>query len=82
MIPIYKPYLNSRNLKYAHDAINSGWISSHGKYLDSVKEDLKHLLNCEKIILTNNGTSATHLLAIALKYKYPNIKKIILPNNV
>ncbi len=30
----------------------------------------------------NNGTSATHSLFKALKFKYPNIGKIYLPNNV
>jgi perosamine synthetase len=82
MIPIYKPFFNESNLKYAHDAINSGWVSSQGDYLDLCKNKLKEILNCKKIILTNNGTTATHLMAIALKYKHPNIKKIIVPNNV
>jgi perosamine synthetase len=82
MIPIYKPYLNKENLKHAHDAVDSTWISSQGEYLDYVKNELKSLIGCEKIILTNNGTTATHLLALALKYKYPNITKIIVPNNV
>ncbi len=82
MIPIYKPYLTSENLKYSHDAINSGWISSQGEYLDIVKDQLKKEFNFEKVILTNNGTTATHLIAIALKYKYPHINKIIVPNNV
>jgi perosamine synthetase len=82
MIPIYKPYFNENNLKYAHDAINSGWVSSQGKYLDLSKNKLKEILNCNKIIFTNNGTTATHLLSISLKYKYPKIKKLIVPNNV
>jgi dTDP-4-amino-4,6-dideoxygalactose transaminase len=45
MINIYEPYLNEQNLKYAHDALNSTWISSHGKYLDQIKEDLLELNN-------------------------------------
>lgn len=82
MIPIYKPYFTENNLKFSHNAINSGWVSSQGEYLDLVKDELKSLLGCKKIILTNNGTTATHLLAIALKFKYPHITKIIVPNNV
>jgi len=82
MIPIYKPYLTKKNLEYAHKALDSGWISSQGIYLDLSKNKLKELINCKKIILTSNGTTATHLLAIALKYKYPHINKIIVPNNV
>ena len=38
MIPIYKPYLNEKNLSYAHKAIDSGWVSSQGEYLDIVKD--------------------------------------------
>ena len=34
MIPIYKPYLNKEILSYAHDALDSTWISSTGKYKD------------------------------------------------
>ena len=30
----------------------------------------------------NNGTSAVHCLLLALKYKYPSINKIYVPNNV
>jgi perosamine synthetase len=82
MIQVYQPYFTENNLKYAHDAIDSGWVSSQGEYLDLAKNKLKEILGCKKIILTNNGTSATHLIAIALKYKYPHIKKIIVPNNV
>jgi perosamine synthetase len=82
MIPIYKPYLSKENLKFAHQAIDSGWISSQGEFLDFTKNELKNILGCKKIILTNNGTTATHLLSLALKFKYPNIKKIIVPNNV
>ena len=29
----------------------------------------------------SSGTTATHCLFIALKYKYPNINKIYVPNN-
>jgi len=82
MIPIYKPFFNKNNLSFAHSAIESGWISSQGEYLDLSKTELKNIYNSSKIILTNNGTTATHLLAIALKYKHPHIEKIIVPNNV
>lgn len=84
MIPIYQPYLTQDNLKYAHHALDSGWVSSQGEYLDLTKNLLKSTIqyNNHKIILTNNGTTATHLAILALKYKYPHIKKIIVPNNV
>lgn len=81
-IPIYKPYLPKKSLKYVKDAINSGWLSSHGDYLDKVEEKLKEITGSNYVLLTNNGTSATHLLACALKFKYPLIDDIIVPSNV
>lgn len=82
MINIYEPYINEQNLSFAHDALNSTWISSHGKYLNLIKDDLISLNESKYVLLCNNGTTATHLMAIGLKYKYPNIKNIIVPNNV
>jgi perosamine synthetase len=80
MIPIYSPniqlYTNS-----AIDAIKSGWISNHGIYVEKATTLFKEIFNVKHAILMNNGTCATHCLFIALKYKYPNIKKIYIPNN-
>ena len=81
-IKIYEPYLNDEILKYAHDALNSSWISSNGKYLDLVSEKLKIINNRKHVILCSNGTTATHLMALGLNFKYPKIKNIIVPNNV
>jgi perosamine synthetase len=82
MIPIYKPYLPEKASKYAIDAINSGWISSHGHYKNLAANKLSKILGSNYVLLTSNGTVATHLLLKALKFKHPHIKKIIVPNNV
>jgi perosamine synthetase len=82
MINIYEPYFNKRNLQFVYDAIDSTWVSSHGKYLDLIKDDLKNLNGSKYVLLCNSGTSATHLMAVGLKFKYPNIENIIVPNNV
>lgn len=82
MIPIYKPYFTKKSLFYAHDALDSTWVSSHGKYLSMTEEKLKEITNSKYLILTNNGTAATHLVANALYYKYPKIYKLIVPSNV
>ncbi len=82
MIPVYKPFFTKKSLSYAHDALDSTWISSQGKYIDLATEKLKEILNVKNLLLVNNGTSATHLVAKALHKKYPQIKNIIAPNNV
>jgi perosamine synthetase len=81
MIPIYKPYL-SKYTSSAIDAIHSEWISNHGTFIDLASKKLKEIIGVKYCILMNNGTSATHCLFKALKYKYPTIQKIYVPNHV
>jgi perosamine synthetase len=82
MIPIYKPYLPPNSLRYAHEAIDSGWISSQGKYVSQAEDMVKEKNQSKFALLTNSGTSATHLLSIGLKHKYPDIDTLIVPNGV
>lgn len=82
MIPIYKPYLPKESLKYAYDAIESGWVSSLGQYKNIASNKLCKLMGIKHCLLVCNGTVATHLLIKALKYRHPKAKKIIIPNNV
>jgi perosamine synthetase len=81
MIPIYEPDI----LKYkqsALEAVNSGWISNHGKFIGLASSKLVELTGSKHCILMNNGTSATRCLLKALKYKYPSLNLIYVPNNV
>jgi len=79
-IPIYKPYLPKDSLKYAHEALDSTWISYQGKYIQMVQEKLQELLNVKYVLPVNNGTSACHLVAKSVSKK--QIFDIIIPDNV
>jgi perosamine synthetase len=81
MIPIYKPFLDKYKTS-AKDAIESEWISNHGMYVDLATNLLCEKLGVKHCVLMNNGTSATHCLYKALKFKYPSLTKIYIPNNV
>lgn len=81
MIPIYKPYLH-KYTRSATSALQEEWISNHGIYIELATNKLKSVLGVNYVVLMNNGTSATHCLFKALKYKYPEITKIYVPNNV
>uniref|UniRef100_A0A6C0KF67 DegT/DnrJ/EryC1/StrS aminotransferase family protein n=1 Tax=viral metagenome TaxID=1070528 RepID=A0A6C0KF67_9ZZZZ len=81
MIPIYEPYIEKYKSS-AIKAINDNWISNYGINVRNSEEKIKKILNIKYCILMNNGTSATHCLLLALKYKYPDINKIYIPNNV
>lgn len=81
MIPISKPWFNDSILQYAHDAIDSTWVSSTGKYIQKTAEKLQEITGIEYILLTNNGTSAMHLVARCLQ-KFKGGQNIIVPDNV
>ena len=82
MIPVYQPYLPKESFKYVYEALDSGWISSLGKYKNIASAKLSKLLNIDNVLLLSNGTVATHLIIKALRYKHPHITRIIVPNNV
>ena len=81
MIKIYEPYLNEKTKQYAHEAIESGWISSQGEFIEKATEKLSNLLNTKNLFLTSNGTTGMHCVSKAINLKYPKIKTLIVPNN-
>jgi len=76
-----KPFNIEKSIPYVTDAIQSTWIAESGYYIDRCQEELKKLTNSSYVILTSCGTSALHCMVKCLKYKYPDCKKIYLPNN-
>jgi perosamine synthetase len=81
MIPISKPYLPKNCMKYAKQALDTGWLSTHYFNRD-VEESLSNLLGVKHVLLTCNGTAATHLLSKALHFKHPEVHDVIAPNIV
>jgi perosamine synthetase len=81
MIPVYRPYLPKSALAHAHDAIDSAWLSSAGKYLGLAEAKLKELLGVKHVLLVNNGTSSCHLMSKCLRRKSSK-KQIICGNNI
>lgn len=79
MIPIYQPRVYKES---ALQALESGWVSSQGSFLDLTVEALKKLFHMPYVVLMNNGTSATHMLLKAIQFKNPSCKTIYVPNNV
>jgi perosamine synthetase len=80
MIQIYEPNISEYNTS-AIRAINSGWISNHGEFIQLSKDKLSSVLKNKYTILMSNGTCATHCLFLSINYKYPHINKIYIPNN-
>ena len=81
MIPIYKPYI-SKYKSSAIAAINDEWISNYGINIDLATNKINDILKTKYCIMMNNGTSATHALFVAVKFKHPEIQKLYVPNYV
>jgi len=60
-IPIAKPSFLGNEKKYVIDALESGWISSIGPYIDRFEKEFAVYHGMKHAIATHNGTIALHL---------------------
>lgn len=65
-IPVYQPSLNGKEKVYVNDCLDSGWISSKGKYVTLFEEAFAHYINVRYSAAVCNGTVALHLALVAL----------------
>ena len=79
--PIYSPNVTPY-LTSLYAAIESGWISSQGEFIDKARLRLQEMIGTPYVVMTNNGTSSAHLLYLSLKFKYPELKTVYVPNYV
>lgn len=78
MIPVNEPLISKKAKKYVLDCINTGWISSAGKYIEQFEENFRKYIETEYALTTTSGTTALHLALAA-----SNIKKgdeVIMPD--
>jgi perosamine synthetase len=66
IIPVAEPLLDGNELKYVTDCLQSGWISSLGKYVRDFEQGFAHYCGAQYGVATANGTVAIHLLAATL----------------
>ena len=65
-IPVGIPDLVGNEKKYVNDSLDTNWISSAGKYVDSFEENFSKYLNINHTITVSNGTVALHLALVTL----------------
>ena len=66
MIQVCEPFLNGNELKYVTDAVETGWISSAGKYVTAFEKQFAEYCGCKYGVAVCNGTVALHLALTAL----------------
>lgn len=65
-IPISKPMIGSREKELVLDALDSGWVSSIGKYIDEFEAAFARYCGTRYALAASNGTTALHLALAAL----------------
>ncbi len=77
-IPLAKPILDGNELEYVTDCINTGWISSQGKYVNLFEEKFSEFTGSKHACAVSNGTVALHLALVALGVSPGD--EVVLPN--
>jgi perosamine synthetase len=65
-IPISKPFIGTRERELVLDALDSGWVSSIGKYIDEFEANFARYCGTEYALAVSNGTTGLHLALAAL----------------
>ena len=66
MIPVFAPWLSENVRRYVLDCVDSGWISSLGKYVGRFERDFAAFCEARHGVATSNGTTALHLCLATL----------------
>lgn len=60
-IPISRPSIGPREKELVADAVDSGWVSSVGKYVNKFEADFAQFCGTEFALTVSNGTTGLHL---------------------
>ncbi|MDB2359087.1 aminotransferase class I/II-fold pyridoxal phosphate-dependent enzyme, partial [Candidatus Pelagibacter bacterium] len=63
-IPLHEPRFSGNEKKYLNECIESGFVSSVGKFVDKLEESIAKYTGSKYAIATSNGTSALHISLI------------------
>jgi perosamine synthetase len=87
-IPVAAPSLIGNEKKYVADCMESGWISSAGKYIELFEKGFAEFCGVKHAIACCNGTVALHLALAALGVEpddeviVPTLTFVATPNSV
>src|SRR6201996_1204001 len=65
-LPISQPLIGSREKELVLAALDSGWVSSIGKYIDEFEAGFARYCGTEYALTASNGTTGLHLALAAL----------------
>jgi perosamine synthetase len=59
--PLHEPEFTGREKEYVVDCIETGWVSSVGKYVDRIEVMLAEYTGAKRAVAVVNGTAALHV---------------------
>ena len=62
--PLHEPLFCGNENKYVQECIDTGWVSSVGKFVDRFEADLADYTGVKRAVAVVNGTSALHVCLI------------------
>ena len=65
-IPISKPSITKKEIKYVNNAISSGWVSSLGEYIEKFENQFAEYCEVKSAISVTSGTTGLHLAMEAI----------------
>lgn len=60
-VQISKPYIGDKEKQYINQALDDGWVSSLGEFIDQFQTKFAEITNTKFALATSNGTTALHL---------------------
>ncbi len=74
--PLHEPFFCGHENKYVQECIDTGWVSSVGKFVDRFEADLAAYTGVKRAVAVVNGTAALHVCLI-LSGVQPNDEVLI-----
>ena len=76
LTPLHEPNFSGNEWKYLKECLDTGWVSSVGKYVDRFEHDLVVYTGVKYAVATVNGTAALHVCLELIGVK-PNDEVLI-----
>ena len=65
-IPVYKPTITSLEKEYVNECLESGWISSKGRFVAEFESKFAQFTGIKHAVSVCNGTTALHIALLSL----------------
>ena len=70
LVELHTPFFYGNEKKYLLECINSTFVSSIGKYVDRIEEDISEYTGAKYAVATMNGTAALHIALLLAGVKH------------